>query len=413
MNETPPRLVERRCIVHISGFEPVTPETLDRRMRSGLKKFAPLWGATSTASKPELSADGRAMRWDVETKGPNYATSCRYTVLRWDELMMPYVERPWIWRMVDGYKALLEFAVTGTIGRYFKANVRYGLFVIYPVILLVLFALAAVAAGIAAAALGVPVPWLSAPVIAIAVFLLALRFVGAYFYLDFALADWAFAADLSRRDVTGLDEILGRFAEEVLANMRDPEADEVLLSSVSLGAVMLIEALARAYVMDPDLARHARRAAFLTVGSSLLKIGLHPGAGELRKVVGRIGGEPSLFWVEYQAKVDLINFYKTDPVRDMGLAATGRPIVQTVRIRDMMTAADYRKAQRNSLLLHRQFVMPNGQRYFYDFYQICFGPMPLAERVRLGGKAAQRFAKDGSYGKKRAKGRKAAMAAGE
>ena len=72
----------------------------------------------------------------------------------------------------------------------------------------------------------------------------------------------------------------------------------------------------------------------------------------------------------------------------MGLKPTGKPVVQTVRIREMMSADDYRRAQRNSLLLHRQFVMPNGQRYFYDFYQICFGPMPLQQRVRLGGKAA-------------------------
>ena len=43
----------------------------------------------------------------------------------------------------------------------------------------------------------------------------------------------------------------------------------------------------------------------------------------------------------------------------------------------MMTAEEYRRAQRSSLHLHRQFVMPNGKRYFYDFYQISFGPLPL------------------------------------
>ena len=56
--------------------------------------------------------------------------------------------------------------------------------------------------------------------------------------------------------------------------------------------------------------------AFLTVGSSILKIGLHPAAERLRKLIGRVGAETCLFWVEYQAKVDPINFYKTDPVED-------------------------------------------------------------------------------------------------
>ena len=42
-----------------------------------------------------------------------------------------------------------------------------------------------------------------------------MRLVGGYFYLDFALADWAFAADLARDDVAGLDAVLERFTAEV------------------------------------------------------------------------------------------------------------------------------------------------------------------------------------------------------
>jgi hypothetical protein len=58
--------------------------------------------------------------------------------------------------------------------------------------------------------------------------------------------------------------------------------------------------------------------------------------------------------------------------------------------------------------------MPNAKRYFYDFYQINFGPLPLAGRVKLGEKAAKVFAADGSFRKAMASGRgKAALAAGE
>jgi hypothetical protein len=65
-------------------------------------------------------------------------------------------------------------------------------------------------------------------------------------------------------------------------------------------------------------------------------------------------------------------------------------------MRDMMSDAEYRRAQRNMLLIHRQFVMPNGRRYFYDFYQICFGPLTLRQRVRLGERTTRIFAEDGS-----------------
>jgi hypothetical protein len=397
MKEAGSPLIFKRRVIHVAGFEPIAPETVARRLTSGLKRFAPLWGAKATRSEPELAPDGRTVTFDVDAAGPNWTTRCRYTVLRWDELMAPYVGRPWLSRVVVGYGALVEFALTGTIRRYFRANLRYGLFVIYPFLVLAGCALLAVLLAMAAIRAGVPVPWLSAPLVALVAFGLTMRFLGSFFYLDFALADWAFAADLARRDVAGLDAVLDRFAEEVLAAAEDREADEVLLSSISLGAVMMSEAIARALARDPAICLHNRKLAFLTVGSSILKIGLHPAAKQLRDVVGKVGGEKPLFWVEYQAKVDFINFYRTDPVADLGNPATGKPLVHTVRIREMMSDDEYRRAQRNSLLLHRQFVMPNGRRYYYDFYQICFGPMAMTERIRLGNQVVGAFAEDGSY----------------
>jgi hypothetical protein len=397
MSEPGPPLSLRRHIVHISGFEPVSPEVLTRRVTSGLAKFAPLWNATARRSEPDLAPDGRKITYDVTASGPGWRTDTRYTILRWDELMAPYVEQPWLKRIVSGYCALLEFAFNGTIRRYFRAYVRYGLFVIYPFLVLGLFAIAAIAVGVLAAVLGVPAAWTTAPLIAIVAFVLLMRFGGGFFYLDFALADWAFAADLARGEVKGFDDVIESFAKEVRAACDDTEADEVLLSSISLGAVMLIEAIGRVLERDPGLfARGGTRLAFLSVGSSILKIGLHPAAADLRAVVGRVGADPDLFWVEYQAKVDFINFHKTDPVADLGNRPTGRPIVKPVRMRDMMSDEDYRRARRNMLLIHRQFVMPNGKRYFYDFYQICFGPLTLRQRVALGDRAARAFAADGS-----------------
>ena len=153
------------------------------------------------------------MTYDVETVGPNWTTRCRYTVLRWDELMAPYVGRPWLQRVVAGYRALFEFARTGTIRRYFRANIRYGFFVIYPFLVLGGFALMAAASrrgrGPCRHAGSRACRRRFSRSLAFAVLM---RFGGSFFYLDFALADWAFAADLARRDIPGLDAVLDRFA---------------------------------------------------------------------------------------------------------------------------------------------------------------------------------------------------------
>jgi hypothetical protein len=385
--------VKYRRAVHISGFEPTATDVLDRRMNSGLRRFAALWGATSTCESPVLSEDGRVITWQVETAGTNWTTRCNYTILRWDELMAHYTGQSWAGRIIHGYMALFEFVWTGTLRQYFKAQVRYGLFFVYPLLALFGFLLLGSVAGFAAAWFGAS-GWVGM-LAGVAVFLLSLRLIGGFFYLDFALADWAFAADLARRDVAGLEDILDRFAKVVVEAIHDPDADEVLLSGVSLGAVMMVEALARGYATTPGLDKAAGRAAFLTVGSSIMKIGLHPAAEGLRSAVQQIGLERSLFWVEYQARVDPINFYGTNPVRDLGTKATGSPLVREIRIRDMMSAEGYRRGQRNSLYLHRQFVMPNAKRYFYDFYHIGFGPLRLAERVPLGRRVPYVFAGNG------------------
>jgi hypothetical protein len=62
-----------------------------------------------------------------------------------------------------------------------------------------------------------------------------------------------------------------------------------------------------------------------------------------------------------------------------------------------MRPEEYRYLRVNFLRLHRQFGMPNSSRYFYDFYLICFGPMPLSERVRLYRQASEAIGEDGSY----------------
>ena len=135
-----PNLVATRRVIHISGFEPI-PHRAARPPDE--QRAAPLCLALGrdgnlfalrSRTGPALRRPGMS-RPRARTGRP----ACRYTVLRWDELMAPYVGRSWLGRMLHGYKALFEFIWTGTLRRYFKANIRYGLFFIYP--LLTLFGL--------------------------------------------------------------------------------------------------------------------------------------------------------------------------------------------------------------------------------------------------------------------------------
>jgi hypothetical protein len=80
----------------------------------------------------------------------------------------------------------------------------------------------------------------------------------------------------------------------------------------------------------------------------------------------------------------VINFYKTDPVEDMGLKPRGQrgssvfPIVRKVHLRDMLGKAAYQRIRGRFFRIHYQFISANRRKYYYDFFLICFGPYPMS-----------------------------------
>jgi hypothetical protein len=94
--------------------------------------------------------------------------------------------------------------------------------------------------------------------------------------------------------------------------------------------------------------------------------------------------EAPLKWSEFQCLVDVINFYRTNPVVDMGLKPREKsnslafPVVRKVHLQDMLGQEAYRRIRGRFFRIHYQFISANRRRYYYDFFQICFGPFPMS-----------------------------------
>jgi hypothetical protein len=390
--------IRTRRVLHIGGFEAVEPMALDRRLARGLRGLSALWGVAATGSRPALSGDGKVISWTVAAQGGNWRTETVYTILRWDELIEPYTRPSWLRRTIRGYAALFEFLRNGTIGRYYENAAAYGYFAIFPFIAFAVFAGLSLIGGWLADGLGIAFPVLLAPVVGAVCLFALMRLVGRSINLEFSLNHWSFARDVVNRRVANFDSCIERFAGEIAAAIRNGGADEVIVSATSLGSVMAIEAMARALERDPQLCRRGQKVGLLTAGSSLLQIGLHPAAQAHRRAVERVAAENELFWLEVQSSVDAVNFYKTDPVTAMGLPPALRPTVLIVHIRNMLERKEYRRVRWSQLRIHRRYVMPNGVRYFYDYYLIVFGPLALPEFTALGDRAMTVFRADGSLG---------------
>lgn len=401
-DEIPRALVRKRCFVQMTGYEPVGPEHQHRRFIREMARFQKAWNVQGTVSPPRLADDGAVASWTVETWGPNWRVTTDFHQFRWDDFIIAdMAESDWR-RFPLGIAALMEFILTGTVVKYFTVAWRYGGFFLYPLVFILGMTWLSIGATrfamshVAAICGGLPYPMVLAPALWLAIFV-GLRWTfGRMVHIRYALDDWYFARDFVHRARPQVDERLDHLARELVRIVRDTDADEIVVDGHSLGAPLSLVVVDRALQLDPQLGSRGKPLHLVSSGSSLLKVALHPAAAWLREAVGRVANAPSVYWVEYQALVDVINVYKVDPVVALGLAATGKPIVRIIRIRMMVEEHTYRRFRLNFLRIHRQAVMGNERRYFYDYYMLCCGPLALRDRVDNPELAVAVFAADGS-----------------
>jgi hypothetical protein len=393
----PQARVRKRCFVQMSGYEPVGPEHQHRRFVREMARFHKAWNLQGTVSPPALSADGAVASWTIETFGPNWRVITDFHSFRWDDFVSADMAGSDWRRFPLGIAALMEFILSGTVIKYFIIAWRYGGFFLYPLVFILgMMWLAISATRFAVIHLGLPYHLLLAPALWLAIFVVLRWTLGRLVYIGYALDDWYFARDLVHRARRKLDERLDRLAGELVRLARETDADEIVVDGHSLGAPLSIAVVDRALQRDPLIGARGKPLHLVSSGSSLLKVALHPAAAWLREAVGRVAAAPAVYWVEYQALVDVINVYKVDPVAALGLPAAGKPIVKIIRIRMMVEEHTYRRFRLNFLRIHRQAVMGNERRYFYDYHMLCCGPIALPDRVANPDLAVADFAGDGS-----------------
>jgi hypothetical protein len=393
----PKALVRKRCFVQMTGYEPVRAEHQHRRFIREMARFQKAWNVQGEVSPPRLSANGAVASWSVETWGPNWRVTTDFHWFRWDDFVVADMAMSDWWRFPLGIAALMEFVLTGTVVRYFIAAWRYGGFFLYPLVFIAgMMWLSISATRFAVIHGGLPYHMALAPLVWLAIFSVLRLTLGRFVHIGYALDDWYFARDLVHRVRPQVHERLEHLARELVRLVHETDADEIVVDGHSLGAPLSLVVVDRALQIDPQLATDGKRIHIVSSGSSLLKVALHPAAGWLREAVYRVATTPAVYWVEYQALVDIINVYKVDPVVALGMPATGKPIVKIIRIRMMVEEHTYRRFHLNFLRIHRQAVMGNERRYFYDYYMLCCGPIALADRVEDPDRAVAVFAADGA-----------------
>lgn len=385
--------VSKRLVFHVGGYDPITPHAgAQRRFVREIARFQLTWSVKASIGGLHDGAD--QTKWSVTTTGPNWQVETDYHLVRWDDVIETFSRRTIYWRILLGIIAFLDFVVSGALRGYLRTNWHYAVFFLYPFVMFGALILITFLIGVLALKTSGSIP----VGIVVGVFLLAALLVGPWrwLHLDALFDDWSFSREYVRKGNWILEQRLDRLAAEIVAAANDSDADELLVIGHSLGAVLAVDLLDRTLTLDPALGTRRIPVTFLTIGSSLLKIGVHHGATRLRAAVARVALSPGIFWGDYQARVDIMNFYNTNPMAEMALPTEDGPVVRLVEFGRMLEHAIYRRIRLKFYRLHCQFISGNDRRASYDYFMLVCGPLSAKSQTLAADGAVSLIEEDGS-----------------
>jgi hypothetical protein len=383
-------LVRRRHVIYIAGYDPRGLADYFRLFRAEFARFRKLYGLAGKISRPRAPDDRFAATWDIKTDGPGWSVETTYEFLRLDDVIRRDFARPAWWKILHELRVFATIIADGTYARMVRASWRFALFITYPLLLLLIGTLMSALAGVVVArviAAFVTVPALSAlgGVAAAAGALIALlRWTERYTYMLYLFDDTISTHQFVLRQRPDWEERLDIFAGYLVEAAQAAAVDEIVVVGHSSGSFLAVDVVARALARDPELGRHGVEVSVLTVGASLPIVGFHPAAEWFRERLRRVATEPSLRWIEYQSRKDIMNFYPFDPIAGHGLdlgAERHNPTVLPVVFREIILPESYPRFRWRFFRVHFQFVMANERPAAYDFYMIVCGPFPLPLRA--------------------------------
>jgi hypothetical protein len=391
--KTMPRTpVAKRVVFHIGGYDPITTHaSAQRRFVREIARFQRTWSVKAIVDGLRDSAD--QIQWNVTTTGPDWQVETDYHLVRWHDVIEAFGRRSTGSRISVGILAFLDFVLAGTLWRYLVTNWRYAVFFLYPFVMFGLLVAVAFLIGVFAFKITGSIP------IAIGggLFGFAALLAGPWRWLQLGnlFDDWIFSREYIRCGNPEIEQRLDRLAAELVAAASNSAADEILVIGHSLGAVLAVDLLDRALKLDPALGRNKIPVTFLSVGSSILKIGLHPKAIRFRTTVERVARSRAIFWGDYQALVDPLNFYKSRPMAEMGLSTENEATVRVVRLSRMLDHDIYQRIRLDFFRLHCQFVSGNDKRTSYDYFMLTCGPVSAKSQTLAPDGAMAMIADDG------------------
>ncbi len=383
----PAPTVRRRHVLYLHGFDPRGPGGYHAMYQEAAAASSTLTGRTVEVG-PRRRAGPHAATWSIRAGGAGDAVETTWEFLRWDDL----VRARWSRSEFVQFRQLTEWVGAwwrcGFFGKARRTARALWLAMLFPPVTVALFLLVMI---LGASLVGV-ISGLVAKQFDASVWLGVLPALGvlalgpmvwrrAEGVLNLCWLSRAFHYVISRRDPQpDVDERVALFSDRLIATAADPDIDEIMVVSHSLGNLHAIPMLAGALRANPHLGRDGR-VALLTLGQPFAGVMTLPEAEVFReqmKVVADAGWIP---WVDVTSASDPASACLLDPLEDVGVSSRERIMSKPPRFHLFLEPEHFRRVRRDPMRFHFLYLLAPDRRGGHDLVALTTSPRRLRDQL--------------------------------
>ena len=379
------KTVKTRRVFYIPGYDPIHP----RRYRELYRKEGAAQAAISgyeIALKPKAGKGNYG--WRVNAGIDGHQVTSQVEVLVWSDIVRESMSNSipaTYWQLL---RTAWVYIGSGTLWRLMRLRKGPVIAALYPVGMLIVQALLAVALGLLTyRALEMVTDHRAARLAFAAVgtglgiaLLRWFKKKDGKFFAYYLMHDYAYSAATRGANPPELEARMAQFGNDIAAALTD-DVDEVLVVGHSSGAHLGVSVLA-------DLIRAGRvpergpALGFLSLGQVVPMVSFLRRAERLRGDLRYLSTREELAWVDVTAPGDGCAFALCDPVSVSGVAPEGKrwPLVFSAAFTQTLSPTRWKALRWRFFRLHFQYLCAFDRPRDYDYFQITAGPQTLAAR---------------------------------
>jgi hypothetical protein len=185
--------------------------------------------------------------------------------------------------------------------------------------------------------------------------------------------------ELSRGDIAGMDDRIGRFADRLLDEAASGDRDDILVVGHSSGALHAVSMIGRAVRRRPDLGRAGSPLRLITLGHSIPPYAMLGPSGADADALAALVEADWISWVDVTAAADPGAAGVWNPLRHSPFDARQDRVVRRLpRFHRALSPEAFRALKRDPMAYHFQYMRASDHPDVYDWHRMAFGPGSVA-----------------------------------